>query len=406
MLYRNALLALDKDVASKDSDELESTPYLNLLNKFVQALAQPSYATYKQQRYYPEDRNIHLETVAATHKKTYKVWQEDNFLPLAAIQHKISVQDSKPKIDTYEILYNAIVKHHHLDLQYFAAVDAYFKTGKDGVKLALQHMQHEHDRIRRNILLLNLIRKSKEVSNPKNLQQAVDDAIQAVNFNPPNQLHSDLVMLKNAICALSINSKVIDIDQLRVANTDAPWQMFLLGTDVEGSCQHVESQGANRALIGGYVMSGHVRQISILSPANKIVARSILRLLWDPDHAKPVLHIEEVYPRISPLFSKAVILYYARLVGFKLELDVVSSETRVHKCPTYDYRLQCLHVNLEEYVDTLHKAQNAPYELPAKSTIHLFNFTQFRQQLFTQTSELIGPERLLRDTSLRPKISG
>ncbi len=403
LLYRNALLALDEDVASNDVDGLESTPYIDLLNKFVQALARPSYATYKQQRYYPEEENIHLATVAAKHDKTYKLWQEDNCLPLVAIQHKISVQDNSLKIDTYDILFNAIVKHNHLNLQYFAAVDAYFKDGNDGAKLALQRMTNDPNQSNRNRILLKLIRKAKVGTNPKHLQQEIDDAIKALNYSPPEQLLSDLAMLKNAICALSINSEHINIDHLRVANTDAPWQMFLLGTDVEGSCQHVESQGTNHALIGGYVMSGHVRQISILDPANKIVARSILRLLWDPEHLKPVLHIEEVYPGISSLFSKESILYYARLVGLKLELDVVSSQPSVHKCLTYDYRLQCLQVNLAEYVDTLHKEQNAPYELPAKSTTQLFNFKQFRQQMFAQTSKLLGPGRLLRDATLMYK---
>ena len=406
LLYRNSLLALDQGTI-ENADGQPSTPYIALLNKFVHMLAKPSYATYKKSRYYPEVINKHFTTISTAHNKTYELWQDDSFLPLVAIQQQIScqTQDNNSNIDAYCILYNAIVKHNHLDLRYFAAIDAYFKNGNDGAKIALQSMQEDHERLNKNNIILKLIIKAKDSKNPKHIMQEVTNAVSMLSMisYPATrpQLLRDLMMLSNAIHSLSLETKDTNIANLRVANTDAPWQMFLIGTDVLGSCQHVESQGTNKALIGGYVMSGHVRQIAILDSTDKIIARSILRLLWDPENSKPVLHIEEIYPAISSVFIKEAILYYARLVGLKLELDVTSSQPSAKICPPYDYRLQCLHVNLAEYVDTLGSQTNEPYELQAKSTTLLFNFTQ---QRFERTTKMLGPERPLKDTS--PGIRG
>ena len=78
-------------------------------------------------------------------------------------------------------------------------------------------------------------------------------------------------------------------------NTDAPQDLFLCGTDVDGSCQDVFGSPELNKCLMGYVMNGQCRLLAIKNDKGRIVARSIIKLLSVEGQPKPVLFMEKVY---------------------------------------------------------------------------------------------------------------
>ena len=87
-------------------------------------------------------------------------------------------------------------------------------------------------------------------------------------------------------------------DGYTLVNTDRFDFMLLCGTQVQGSCQRIDGDpNLNKCLLA-YLMDGKNRLIAIQDKEEKIVARSILRLLWDTKNNRPVLMQERVYSNV------------------------------------------------------------------------------------------------------------
>lgn len=83
---------------------------------------------------------------------------------------------------------------------------------------------------------------------------------------------------------------------LTVVDSDNWEDLFLCGTEVLGSCQRIDGDPSlNRGLMG-YLMDGKNRLIAVKDTSGKVLARIILRLLWDPAAKRPVLFQERLYP--------------------------------------------------------------------------------------------------------------
>jgi len=83
-------------------------------------------------------------------------------------------------------------------------------------------------------------------------------------------------------------------ETFKVLVTDDPIDLLLCGTDVSGSCQRIDgTPNLNKGLLG-YLMDGKNQLLAIKDSSGKIVARTMLRLLWDG--TDPVLFRERFYP--------------------------------------------------------------------------------------------------------------
>ena len=83
-----------------------------------------------------------------------------------------------------------------------------------------------------------------------------------------------------------------------VTNTDRFDLLLLCGTQVQGSCQRIDGDpNLNKCLLA-YMLDGKNRLLAIKDKEGRIVARSILRLLWDNQNKCPVLMKEETYSNV------------------------------------------------------------------------------------------------------------
>lgn len=109
------------------------------------------------------------------------------------------------------------------------------------------------------------------------------------------------------------------------------WQdLFLSGTEVGGSCQHVlESPHENKCLLAN-VLDGKIRILCVKDePNGSIKARAFLKILTKkirlPSGQKkqvPCLFLEPIYPeKVNPIFQKQIV-NLARKKAAELELDL------------------------------------------------------------------------------------
>ncbi len=116
------------------------------------------------------------------------------------------------------------------------------------------------------------------------------------------KLNRELQKIPALELANDINGLIKDLEvpsvksTLKVIDTDDWQDLFLSGTEVEGSCQRVDGDPFFNKCLLAYVMDGKNRMLAVKDSSGKIVARSIFRLLWDDTNQKPLLFQDAIYP--------------------------------------------------------------------------------------------------------------
>ncbi len=85
---------------------------------------------------------------------------------------------------------------------------------------------------------------------------------------------------------------------VQVVETDHWQDLFLCGTEVQGSCQRIDGDSLYNRCLLAYILDGKNRIIAVKDASGRIQARAILRLLFCKD--KPVLFLEKIYPDPCP----------------------------------------------------------------------------------------------------------
>lgn len=103
--------------------------------------------------------------------------------------------------------------------------------------------------------------------------------------------------------------------------------LFLLGSEVKGSCLSVEGDSANNKCLMSYLMNGEVKAIAVKEKEEgKMKARSILRLMWDEKQQTPVILLERIYPVGADGAIEEAIVKWALEKARAMKIPVVTKE--------------------------------------------------------------------------------
>jgi hypothetical protein len=109
----------------------------------------------------------------------------------------------------------------------------------------------------------------------------------------------------NDLVKIFDNPKETIDERVRVVLTDDPIDLLLCGSDVGGSCQRLEGSSYQNKGLLGYIMDGKNRLLAIKDARGKIVARCLLKLLWDGK--RPVIYRERIYSNtMNPVITQAL----------------------------------------------------------------------------------------------------
>ncbi|NGX43631.1 MAG: hypothetical protein K940chlam7_01929, partial [Chlamydiae bacterium] len=199
---------------------------------------------------------------------------------------------SKP--DYQEFFYRKIITDKHLVPDKYPTLRDYLKgEEKDFEHELIQEETHgvDHEKIELQRQVIRLCQKA----------QAVEDFLASIQKMDLGVLRDDLEELKH------LGRVKITQAEYTILESDDPCDLLLIGTEVRGSCQAVNGTPSLNKCLVGYLINGEILPIVVKDAKGKIVARSVMRLLWDEKNQKPVILQERLYDNTErPEVTKAI----------------------------------------------------------------------------------------------------
>ena len=100
----------------------------------------------------------------------------------------------------------------------------------------------------------------------------------------------------------------------------------MIGTEIQGSCQRVNGDPSLNKCLIGYLLNGEVLPIVAKDKNGVLVARCLLRLMWDSKNNMPVLLQERLYSNTKNAIVKEKIDELAIEKAKKMGIPLVSKE--------------------------------------------------------------------------------
>lgn len=390
-----ALLIYAANLGALPKSEREET--LKSLKVFTESVLN---GTYKAIRY-QTSTNPHLATVFENRPQLQKEWQQSSSFKISELFKKLNREmDTKEKaeeVNVVEYLQQRVCNFKHLDPEKFKFFAASLKEPKN-CRAQLQACQKSLgeallksgltikeikekpiDEKTLPVFLLHLetnlisfvvtpeIKKIKhlltDVKKLRELAQFAQDLEDLKKKMEDQQLRNQQ-LAKQQPSALKAGS---NYDDYIVADTDEWEDMELCGTEITGSCQRIGGSLQHNKCLLAYMLDGKNRAIVIKDPKTgkidpktgkidpatcRIVARRIMRLMWDETNKRPVIFKEHLYDNNVPQRAKQAIDLMFEMRARQLNLPLVQCTTTETTAKPYESDLQSLFSPAPyEYVD-------------------------------------------------------
>lgn len=156
-----------------------------------------------------------------------------------------------------------------------------------------------------------------------------------------------------------------DFSKYTVCDTDDPCDILLMGYEIKDSCQRLDGNPKLNSGLLGPLLDGKYRIIAIKDENGKMVARCLLRILWDEQAGKPVLFKENFY-----INNKGTSQYQSALLNEMckrraLEMGFPLLEASENDGHRYENPVSSKGGRSSfEYVDALRGIRGNAYEIP------------------------------------------
>ncbi len=247
---------------------------------------------------YQKSANKHLAKVFESNEGIEKLWL-DNASPIPIIKEE---EDSKP-VD-YADIFRLKFKDNDLSQDMFPRLKAFIDSGlKEVITEAVDPKEKFQN------LAIQLCQSDIKIRSFLEQVRVLD--------NLP------LGEFRHHLDSLNPNKSV---GENVISESDNPCDLLLIGTEIKGSCQRVDGDPQINKCLLGYLMNGEIKAIVVKDHNNRIVARSMLRLLWDDNKQAPVLFLERYYSNVNDLSVKNAIEKWAVDKAKKMNIPLVSKE--------------------------------------------------------------------------------
>ena len=338
---------------------LQEPELMTCLGKYVSSVLE---GTFKEMRYKTEG-NPHLAKIMESNPTLLNTWKEDLSFDFEALT---SSESTAAVFNPEDWLKETLITQQHLGDTELTFIKRYLDddSNKEGVfqelieQINLARKEKENTQLRKDIkdhpdektklkkalktlnekvsvdpnlarlnlekACLNLIQKGQGAEKLilVHLLEEIDKALKqkAISSTPipgsefAKDVHDLIEDFKE-----KLKSKERSKDGLKVLFTDNPIDLLLCG--IGESCQRLDQPPSlNKALLG-YLIDGKNR-IVLIKEGNKIIARCMLRLLWDGE--QPVIYQEVFYPRKLPIDHQVALNNLAKKVAKKLNVPLTS----------------------------------------------------------------------------------
>lgn len=298
---------------------------LECLGRYVVSVFQ---GTFQKMRYATPD-NPHLAKIFHARPDLEEKWKASREMRL----QQISSEEDQPieLFDAKKWLYDKLIRFNHLGDEDVSHVQAYLAARSDASRDLVKAKildelgkGEESTVLNRNIQLSCM--KLIDEGNDKTIFELEGCFRNIRNWLDAKDIHKEFTMDVLGMLAMIRESPLKQSSHVDFPAiiTDDPIDLLLAGTDIKGSCQRVNGFPVNNRGLLGYMVDGKMVMIAIKDRSGKIVARAILKMLWDGE--QPVLYRERFYPDVINYFHKKRMNDLAILLAKELRVPLTSGD--------------------------------------------------------------------------------
>jgi hypothetical protein len=280
----------------------------------------------------PEERyneHVHLQTVFSGREKLLEQWKRGEKIDLINFL-SLSNSSGQQQIDFLNILKQKILVDKHLGTDKGQVGHLMgFLEGSCTAEEALERIEQEKKLTENPVspdtqalciqLDIQALCIQLALSQESLKTQEILKSLQAQLRRVP---YADA--FKNDVTSFSQKPSTIKYDKWTLVDTDDPQDLFLCGTEVGGSCQRIDDNLSLNKCLLAYVMDGKIRVLAVKDASGRIVARHVLRILWDGN--QPVLFLSRLYPSIVKKEIQDALEAFALSRAQQLGLPLLSKE--------------------------------------------------------------------------------
>lgn len=414
-----ALLIYAANLGNLPQAECEAA--LKALKNFTESVLNKTYKTMR----YQAPAGSHLATVFENREHLQKEWQQGASLTIGELFQKMQMKESDTKsarqdeINVVEYLSPRVFNFKHLDPELYKRFAACLKDPKKCKTMNLECQKALGEALKKlskdqNMKKIKAAEPTAETlpilqlhleanlisflaaSETKKINQLLPDVKKLCG----QQFAEDLEGLQKQMEAADKRREALrndpnapkmetNYDNYIIADTDEWEDMELSGTEVTGSCQRIGGVVHYNKCLLAYMLDGKNRAIVIKDPKTgkidpktgqidpktcKIVARRIMRLLWDAENSQPVIFQEHLYDNNVPPRAKQAIDIMFALRAKEMNLPLVRSataESTASSSTSYPNNLRSLSSPAPfEYVDAAGiRITNGDFTIQSKDTL-------------------------------------
>lgn len=289
------------------------------------------------------EENPHLSIVFKGRQGLKELWMKGSYQNLEEYMsagEPTEVNLTSQPFDVRTFLYERVCRDHHISPKEFGylarCLEDPERINEESISLVealkTEKNQIELQKLRLQKGLLALLDTGKSDAE-KNIifNTSIAKLIETV-FPEKEQFKYDLRDLKAAFNEKK-TGKNDSVTGWTIVDTDDPQDMLMCGTEVPGSCQSINATAYFNKCLLGYALDGKNRLVAVKNENGEIVARAILRILWDETEKTPVLFRERLYsrPGLDPRIPSALNQFFEdRSKVLQLPL---ASESKPHAHP-------------------------------------------------------------------------
>lgn len=271
--------------------------------------------TFSRNRYSIDD-NLHLRTIFNTSEgaRLKDLWANDTIYDNAFTSDIVCRQQERI-FDSVDFFSSKILNEGHLEEATYPELFSVLRdpSKRSDVKTILEKQLRAEDsssegKLKKKInsfqlQTIKLMYPESPLSNKELLEKIkyinniLNNICHQMLIGDLPQLSQDLEIIIRSLSSPQATRQVSQYDGWMVKDTDDPCDLLLLGTEVL-SCQNIDGNASLAKCLLSYLLDGKNRALVVKNGAGKIVARAILRLLWDDRTKKPILFQEKIYPEV------------------------------------------------------------------------------------------------------------
>lgn len=320
---------------------------------------------------YELDQSKHLSKVFDQKVDLLEKWKAGEKASLSTFLSKTN-ELFKP-IDFSSILKRILIDDGHLKDEDAPLLFEFIKSNE--VEVTLQKIEERlnlsEDKLVLNIqkACVQLIDKSLTPVDQKEFLKNIRKDLEIVTKKNPqfNEFANDIKGLHSGLVK-QLESQA-NYNGFTIVDTDDYQDLFLSGTEVDGSCQRVNGEAMNKCLLA-YVFDGKNRLLAVKDMSGRIIARMIFRILLDDDN-NPVLFLEKVYPNVVDPKLKQALEDFALIRAKSLGLPLLTDDSTKPVYGSAIHSRSTIEPILYEYTDA--GKSNEGHSTKGKFTINTAN---------------------------------